>query len=288
MFIENTKLAVQYTEENWSVENFQTLLGLLMNCKICSKNSVQRFKAKVLNKYEIQYFHCTHCGFMQTEEPYWLDEAYKSPINLTDTGLVQRNIYLSKKVAILLYFYFGAKGKYLDYAGGYGLFTRLMRDIGFDFYWIDQYTQNLMAKGFEYTGKNEIETITTFETFEHLVSPLEEIEKMVKISPNIIFTTMLLPNIMPKIDEWWYLGLEHGQHVSFYSELTLHLIAKKFGLNFSTNGKVHFFSQKKVNPIIYSILLKLDRIGLLKYISTKIEPRTVQDMNFLLSEMVDR
>ncbi len=38
---------------------------------------------------------------------------------------------------------------FLDYAGGYGVFTRLMRDIGFDFYWHDPYTQNLFANGFE-------------------------------------------------------------------------------------------------------------------------------------------
>jgi hypothetical protein len=89
-----------------------------MNCKICGNKAVEKFKAKILNKYEVKYFCCQNCGFLSTEEPYWLDEAYKSPINISDTGYLQRNINLSKKVVILLSLFFDKKRKFLDYAGG--------------------------------------------------------------------------------------------------------------------------------------------------------------------------
>ena len=69
-----------------------------MKCKICTQTTKQIFTAKILNKYDIKYYHCEYCGFLQTEEPYWLDEAYKDPITLTDTGYLQRNILLSKKL----------------------------------------------------------------------------------------------------------------------------------------------------------------------------------------------
>jgi hypothetical protein len=75
---------------------------------------------------------------LQTEDPYWLDEAYKDPITLTDTGYMQRNINLSKMVATILLLFFDFRRKFLDYVGGYGVFVRLMRDIGFDFYWYDK------------------------------------------------------------------------------------------------------------------------------------------------------
>ena len=104
-----------------------------MTCKICTQQTTQIFKAKILNKYEINYFHCEHCGFLQTEEPYWLDEAYSESINISDTGYMQRNLMLSGKLTILLALFFDKNGKFLDYAGGYGVFVRMMRDIGFDY-----------------------------------------------------------------------------------------------------------------------------------------------------------
>lgn len=68
-----------------------------MTCKICNHQTKQIFQAKILNKYEIDYFYCEHCGFLQTEDPYWLDEAYNESINISDTGYMQRNLMLSKK-----------------------------------------------------------------------------------------------------------------------------------------------------------------------------------------------
>jgi len=121
-----------------------------MNCKICGQDNKIFFNAKILNKYDVEYFHCDNCGFLQTEEPYWLEEAYNESINVSDTGYMQRNIILSKKLTILLSLLFDKNTKFLDYAGGYGVFVRLMRDIGFDFYWQDKFSKNLLARGFEY------------------------------------------------------------------------------------------------------------------------------------------
>jgi hypothetical protein len=45
------------------------------------------FRHTVLRKYDVQYFQCGGCGFLQTETPYWLDEAYSSAIVTADTGI---------------------------------------------------------------------------------------------------------------------------------------------------------------------------------------------------------
>jgi hypothetical protein len=193
-----------------------------MKCKICKQKNESVFSGKILNKYNIKYYYCSNCGFLQTEEPYWLDEAYSESITVSDTGYMQRNINLSRKLTILLALFFDKNGKYLDYAGGYGVFVRLMRDIGFDFYWDDKYTTNLFAKGFEYKSKGRCEAVTTFESFEHFVNPLEEIEKLLSISKNIIFSTELLPNPIPKPEDWWYYGLDHGQHISPHLRETIY------------------------------------------------------------------
>jgi len=53
---------------------------------------------------------------------------------------MSRNISSSKITAVILFFLFKKFGKFLDFGGGYGIFTRLMRDIGFDFYWYDPHS----------------------------------------------------------------------------------------------------------------------------------------------------
>jgi len=261
----------------------------MMKCKICGRDSKKIFNTKILNKYNINYFYCKECGFIQTQEPYWLDKAYEESINITDTGIMQRNLYLSKITSILLFFVFDKNAKFLDYAGGYGIFTRLMRDIGFDFYWYDKYSENLLARGFEYKKTDKIELITSFEAFEHFVNPSEEIEKMLGISKNIFFSTELYEYNPPKPDEWWYYGLEHGQHISFYSIKTLNYIANKYKLNLYTNGRnLHLLTEKKINNVFFKILLKVHRFGLANIVSLMMKSKTIEDWELLKNLLMEK
>jgi len=247
-----------------------------MKCNICSQENNEIFKSTIFNKYPIAYFYCDLCGFLQTEEPYWLEEAYSESINISDTGYLSRNIYLSKKLTVLLSLFFDKKAKFLDYAGGYGVFVRLMRDIGFDFYWSDKYTQNMFARGFEGSLSENYEAITTFESFEHFVNPIEEIENMLASSKNIIFTTELLPYPIPKTSEWWYYGTEHGQHISFYSEKTLRYIAQKYKLNYYNLFGLHLITEKKI-PNYAKYLLKLTKFGFDDFLRRKLKSNTWED-----------
>lgn len=227
-----------------------------MSCKICQQENKKIFSARVLNKYEVSYFYCSHCGLIAPEEPYWLGEAYASPINISDTGLVKRNLALAVLTLNVVYYFFNRRKTFLDYAGGYGLLVRLLRDSGLDFKWQDIFSENLLARGFEYAESDSaIELVTAFEVFEHFSDPLVEIEKMLKISKNILFSTTLLPSPTPAPADWWYYGFKHGQHVSFYSQTTLQFIAKKYGLNYyTTGGTIHLFTPKKINRFWFRLL----------------------------------
>jgi hypothetical protein len=246
-----------------------------MYCKICAHKSLIFATAKLLSKYQIEYFKCTNCGFIQTEEPYWLEEAYQEPINISDTGIVARNIYLAKITANVIYFLFDRNAYFLDYAGGYGLLTRLMRDIGFNFYWYDPFTRNLFARGFESLRSVKYELITSFESFEHFVNPLQDIEKMLAISKNILFTTELIPNT--ELKDWWYFGFEHGQHISFYSLKTLSFIASKYGLNLHSNKKgLHLLTERRISPKLFKLLYKLNGLGYL-FVKMNMKGKTFND-----------
>jgi hypothetical protein len=255
-------------------------------CNICQSDSKEIFKSLILKKYNVPYYECSKCGFIQTEKPHWLDEAYKSAINTCDTGLLARNQRFSETCSLLLYYFLGDNTAHLDYAGGYGVFTRLMRDIGFNFYWHDPYCQNLFAQGFEYKpeSRNKIGLITAFEVFEHFTDPKTELEKMLLISRNILFSTDLIPQPRPKLADWWYYAPEHGQHISFYTRKSLEIIASMHNLHFYTDGKrLHLFSDKKLPLFGFSRLrfmkkLKLPFIFVKKYKKSL----TVADMNILL------
>lgn len=232
-----------------------------MKCKICDSESKHVKTLTVRKQYQAEYYLCDSCGFMFVDNPTWLAEAYESPINITDTGYVTRNVYLSRKTLILFSLIFGKNKTYLDYGGGYGILTRLMRDYGLDFLWDDIYTKNLFAQGFEYKAgsSSPIEALTTFECFEHLPNPKEEIGKMFSITKNIFFSTVLLPEDtknVPPGDNWEYYGLNHGQHVAFYSHDSLLYIANKRNVHLYSDGKnLHLFSEKKIPHWIFKLLM---------------------------------
>jgi hypothetical protein len=253
-----------------------------MTCKICQHTMEDAFKALVLGKHEVTYYRCPHCGFLQTEAPYWLDEAYKNPINAEDTGLLSRNMFFSETTALLLFFLFDKNKKFLDYAGGFGVFTRLMRDIGFDFYWHDPMTTNLLARGFESKDNSEeYEVLTTFESFEHFTDPVTELKKMLALSNNIIFSTFLLPSAVPASD-WWYYQFEHGQHVSFYSKESLFHIAKENGLHFYTHGFLHLFTEKQFPDSVIRWIFRFHKLGLHRYVRRRMKSKMLEDFHTML------
>lgn len=252
-----------------------------MNCKICGGNTSHKFTTKVLYKYDVAYFQCDVCHFGQTEQPYWLEESYQSPMNLSDTGVMLRCERLSKITTTLIALFFKSDGQFLDYAGGYGVFTRAMRDIGFDYYWNDPYTPNLIARGFDGKMNRQYEMVTTFESFEHFEDPMGQLEKILLVTDNVVFTTDLAPNPIAK--NWWYIAPEHGQHIAFHSKESLKEMAKKYGLHFYNAKNVHVFTRKKLG-VFATLFFKLPISKHLLYlgyffVNPFLRSRSVSDMN---------
>lgn len=231
-----------------------------MSCKICGHPSSLFSINTVLGKYKISYYRCSVCDFVQTQEPYWLEEAYSDIINSSDIGLIGRNLLQAELSSTVIEYFFDQNGNFLDYGGGYGLFVRLMRDKGYNFYLYEPQCTNLFAKTFEVqlpTDK-KFNVLTAFEVFEHLVDPLAEIERMLQFSTNIFFSTLLLPVSFPKPSEWWYYGLEHGQHVSIYSRESLNYVAKKMGLRLYSNARsYHLLTNKKIPQSLFSVFTRV-------------------------------
>ena len=241
-----------------------------MPCKICSSDAAPFATAQVLNKYAVQYFRCVQCGAVQTEHPYWHEAAYSSAITGSDLGLVSRNVSTARTARVIIKSFFRAGGTFVDYGGGYGLFVRLMRDHGFNFFRYDRYCENLFARGFDadLMPNARYELVTAFEVFEHLVDPLVTIEEILSFSDNILFSTLLIPDDSPRPGEWWYYGLEHGQYVLLYTAKALAFIARRHGLFlYSKNNELHLLTRKKISPALFKLAASrtvgawLDHVG---------------------------
>ena len=120
-----------------------------MHVEFVTPRSTPFARAVVLGKYDVEYQRCQDCELIQTETPYWLPEAYDQAIISTDVGLIWRNQRFAKITSRVLRHLFPKVERCIDYGGGYGMYTRMMRDLGHDFSHYDPHCENLFAKGME-------------------------------------------------------------------------------------------------------------------------------------------
>jgi hypothetical protein len=209
--------------------------------------------AVVLKKYPVKYFRCATCGFIQTEQPYWLNEAYSSAIASQDVGIMFRNLTNGEVTSAALNLLFPDFKSALDCGGGHGVLVRLMRDRGFNFFWSDLHAANDFARGFEAPADLKFDFLTAFELLEHLVDPIAEISKLIAMSDNVFVSTCLVPEPAPSISDWWYYMPTSGQHVSFYTKESLRIIGRKFGRHVLSIGTFHLFTKEPTSYFRYRL-----------------------------------
>ena len=252
----------------------------MSGCPICGCPRQARFRALLLKKHDVQYFFCERCGLLQTEEPYWLNDAYASVIADADTGLVSRNLTIAHRLTNLLYWCFDPTALYLDFSGGYGLLTRLMRDRGFDYYWHDPYCKNVFARGFEWISAGQkASAVTAFEVLEHTADPLAFISKALAEAntSTIIFTTELYEGEPPRPEKWWYYALETGQHISFFRRDTLTVLGQKLGLDSYSNGFFHVLTSKVIIDARFRFCSSRLARALGPYVRMRMRSKTIED-----------
>lgn len=211
------------------------------DCRLCGGQADFSFSERVLNRHQAAYYLCPTCGLLQSEQPYWLDEAYGEALSSADTGVMQRNLHLMKVTSVLLRMLRLESTSFLDYGGGHGVFTRLMRDHGFDFYCWDKHADNLFAQGFEGNLQQGYDGVTAFEVLEHLVDPKDFFRQILgEMKPKLLLvgTELFAEPVNPA---WYYFYFPTGQHIAFYQPKTLDWLAEQYGYRRISSGGLHLF-----------------------------------------------
>jgi len=245
-----------------------------LRCRLCDGALLYKFKLRLLEKYDATYFECEQCHSLQTEPPYWLDEAYgnKNLSNL-DTGAVQRNIHnLAASYAISKLF---KVKNVLDIGGGDGLLCRMLRDYDINCYVKDKYATPTYAQGFTDQDFDVPDLIVAFEILEHFPNPKSDLEEIFKYNANVLLLSTSVYG--SEKEDWWYLAPESGQHVFFYSIYALKKIAEKYSysLIFSGGFILLLRNASKLKKTIAKVLLKFRVCRLLRAIVILLPARGV-------------
>lgn len=224
-------------------------------CRLCGAGARFLFAQAVLARHEARYHQCPDCGLVQTQPPAWLDEAYGEAISAVDTGAVARNLHARRVLTVFLRLAGAGRAPCLDWAGGHGLLTRMMRDEGFEFFWDDRYAKNLFAIGFEWRADRGAPfAVTAFEVLEHLVAPLDTLRSIAALGPRFVITsTQLYAGVAPDPD-WRYLAPETGQHVAFYRRETIARLGREIGYpHIRTTPQWQLFSREPAPRIAWAL-----------------------------------
>jgi hypothetical protein len=199
-------------------------------CRLCDGQTSHQFDRLILGKHAVAYFECLSCGSLETEQPYWLAEAYSIPGVHIDVGQAARVIQTWLRLCYILErIGFDSAAKCVDYGGSAGLLTRLMRDSGYCYFSFDLYDNSKYANYFRTQNLAHLgpSLISAFEVFEHLTNPRQTLGELLRAQPElVIFTTQFYERQGP---DWPYLVPICGQHIFFYTTKALEQFSGSFG-----------------------------------------------------------
>ena len=231
-------------------------------CKICNSNALFTLAYQILDKYDAQLFRCEFCQFQFIDDPSWLDGTFSDSLQSADIGSVDRCNLVLQFAEELSYALRIQNEMAIDWGGGYGLLTRMARDRGLDFWNFDPYVRSLFAAPADLSEMQNCSMIVVSEVFLHMTEPLDTLKKLLDYAPIVLITAVVPPKELST--NWWYLTPATGQHVAFYSESTLRVMARLSGTTLVTDGSFfHVFSKKKLSlksrvlisnrPLIYGV-----------------------------------
>jgi hypothetical protein len=223
-------------------------------CRLCGGSTKHLWNRLTLARHDVAYFECESCGSLQTETPYWLDDAYAVTGIWADTGACQRSFDSALMMSTVLQILeFPQEAPCLDYGAGLGLFGRLMRDRGWSYFAYDKYSTLFYMDAFVATPASmPWSLVSAFEVFEHFTNPAESLAEILEAASDYVFFTTDLWRGQGR--GWDYLAPIVGQHVFFYTLAALDLTGRKHGFEFHDFGFVKCFARAAARDRVSQLL----------------------------------
>jgi hypothetical protein len=212
-------------------------------CRFCGAPAERVFDLRVMHRYDVGFFRCVDCGCLETETPYWLDEAYEDQRRFFDTEVALRNQRLQEVVCFLAQeLGLGPTDRLADFGGGNGLLVRMLRDAGLNAFVSDKYATNFFAPGFEDRDDEPVTMITAFEVFEHLPEPADTVAEIFARKPKYMLLTT--GRYTGQGADWSYIWARTGRHVFFWSRKAMDMIAQRYSYHRHSFGSTNLFTRE--------------------------------------------
>lgn len=214
--------------------------------------SCEELRGKVLPPagFLVQYLFCEDCGFCFAPELYgWTLKQFADKI-YNDSYVEVDPDYLSARPrtnARSLVSMIGDRGLYirhLDYGGGNGLLSELLREEGWQ---SASYDPFIDSDGLRDFGKFDL--ITAYEVFEHVPDPRRLVKDLALLLDDdglLLFSTLVSDgNLRPRQRlDWWYASPRNG-HISLFSTKSLSVLGAREEFKFgSFSAGFHAFWRK--------------------------------------------
>jgi hypothetical protein len=221
------------------MEDHVTSAGAIDNsCRLCGAAVRPQFSLRLLKRHDVSFSRCEHCGSLQSERPFWLEEAYsQSNLAQIDVGAAQRNFSNAAIIVVLARIL--RLQSVVDFGGGDGLLCRLVRDYGVNCTVQDRYAKSTYAQGFTYVPGQAVDLLSAFEVVEHYANPKEDLKALFVDGPDAVLISTAIYEGQGA--DWWYLTPESGQHIFFYTRSALRLIAHQNGYDVRFCGNYTLF-----------------------------------------------
>jgi hypothetical protein len=216
-----------------------------------------------------EYFQCSSCQFVYANNPEWIQGSFTKQLNQLDLGSVDRSLILADFMEVFCRSNNLRGAKSLDWGGGYGLLTRIMRDRGFNFFNYDPFVEDLFSGPSVGSPDEKYDCICISEVLLHLPDPRSTLKQLMGQCDYLLVTAVVPPSDISS--SWWYLMPDTGQHISLFPVKTLKSIADQIGVHLTTDGRFfHLFHTPHMSFLRKTILRKRAFVfGLATWFSVK-------------------
>jgi SAM-dependent methyltransferase len=188
----------------------------------------------------IYYCLCPACGFCFAPQMYgWSvsefeERVYNDGYQAVDPDYVQVRPEANAASLLKMLPQFPRDLRHLDYGGGGGLLSRILRDAGWDSTSYDPFVD--VETTAESLGAFDL--ITAYEVFEHVpdvAALMATLTARLKPGGMVLFTTLLSDGQIGAGQRltWWYAAPRNG-HISLFSRRSLAQLTAKYGFQFGS------------------------------------------------------